>query len=210
MPFPEAGDAMHALRKLNDSMLSSAEFPLAAHATQAVLGTGAVPATLMLLGEQPGEQEDLGGQPFIGPAGKLLDRALGEAGIVRAEVYMTNALKHYKFKLQGTRRVHRVPGVGDIKTYLPWLQGEIGIVQPHIIVALGAVAAHAIIGEALGMEANRGKLFSLKDGRQALVTYHPSFILRTPDKAAKQLRYEQLVTDLQRAAKMARGCMPEN
>ena len=94
-----------------------------------------------------------------------------------------------------------VPGVGDIKTYRPWLLGEIAIVQPQVIVALGAVAAHAITGEALGVEANRGRLFPLTDGRQALVTYHPSFILRTPEKATKQLRYERLVTDLKSAAK---------
>ena len=191
-----AGNAINALRELNASLQATTEFPLAAHATQAVLGMGVAPATIMLIGEQPGEQEDLSGQPFIGPAGKLLDRALQEAGIVRDEIYVTNALKHYKFKLQGTRRVHMVPGVGDIKTYLPWLQSEIAIVQPRIIVALGAVAAHAITGKAMSMEANRGKLFPLTDGRQALVTYHPSFILRTPDKATKQLRYERLVTDL--------------
>ena len=183
-------------------MLAVAEFPLAAYATQAVLGTGIVPATIMLLGEQPGEQEDLAGQPFIGPAGKLLDQALQEAGIVRSEVYVTNTLKHYKFKLQGTRRIHLVPGVGDINTYLPWLQSEIAIVQPQVIVALGAIAAHAITGQEIGLEANRGKLFPLTNGMQALVTFHPSFILRTQDKVTKQLRYQQLVTDLKLAAKV--------
>lgn len=197
-----AVEAMNALRELNEYMLASTEFPLAAHATQAVLGTGTAPAHIMLLGEQPGEQEDLGGEPFIGPAGKLLDRALQEAGIKRAEVYVTNALKHYKFKLQGTRRVHMVPGVGDIKSYLPWLHSEIAIVQPQLIVALGAVAARAITGEALGMEANRGKLFKLINGGQVMVTYHPSFILRTSDKATKQLHYETLVADLRLAAKV--------
>jgi uracil-DNA glycosylase family protein len=196
-----ANDAMNALHTLNEYMLNSTEWPLAAHATQAVLGRGTAPAPIMLLGEQPGEQEDLSGQPFIGPAGKLLDQALQEAGIVRSEVYVTNALKHYKFKLQGTRRVHMVPGIGDIKTYLPWLHGEIAIVQPQVIVALGAIAARAITGEALGMEDNRGKLFSLADGRQAIVTYHPSYILRTPDVATKQLRYEKLVADLKLAVK---------
>ncbi|MES2546664.1 MAG: UdgX family uracil-DNA binding protein [Pseudomonadota bacterium] len=201
VPLADLGDAANALRELNDRMLASTEFPLAAHATQAVLGTGIAPATIMLLGEQPGEQEDLAGQPFIGPAGKLLDQAFLEAGIARSEAYVTNALKHYKFKLQGTRRMHMVPSVGDIKTYLPWLQAEIAIVQPQVIIALGAIAARAITGEELGIEDNRGKLFSLADGRQALVTYHPSFILRTPDKASKQLRYERLVADLKSAVK---------
>lgn len=187
--------AMAALRRCNASMLAQ-EFPLAVHATQAVLGIGAVPASLMLLGEQPGEQEDLAGEPFIGPAGKLLNQALLHAGIQRSDIYITNALKHYKFKLQGTRRVRMLPGVGDIKTYWPWLQGEMAIVKPRVVIALGTVAAHAITGVALEMESNRGKLFPLPEGRQALVTYHPSFILRTKDEAAKQQYYEQLVKDL--------------
>ena len=203
MPAHNATDALAALREFNAEMLASSAFPLAANATQAVLGTGHAPARLMLLGEQPGEQEDLAGQPFIGPAGKLLDQALQEAGIKRSKIYVTNTLKHYKFKLQGTRRVHMVPGVGDIKTYLPWLRREIAIVQPRVIVALGSVAARAVTGQALGLEANRGKLIPLADDRQAILTYHPSFILRTPDKATKQLRYERLVADLRLAAETA-------
>lgn len=199
MVTSDTEDAQSALRALNHSMLTGGEFPLAAYATQAVLGKGAAPASIMLLGEQPGEQEDLAGQPFIGPAGKLLDKALQEANIARSKVYVTNTLKHYKFKLQGTRRVHMVPGVGDIKTYLPWLQAEIAIVQPQVIVALGAVAAQAITGEKLSMEATRGKLLPLTDNRHAVVTYHPSFILRTPDNETKQLRYERLVADLKLA-----------
>ena len=203
MPTRHTQDAATALHDLNTKMLTNSEFPLAQQATQAVFGSGAAPAQLMLLGEQPGEQEDLAGQPFIGPAGKLLDKALQEAGVARAEVYVTNTLKHYKFKLQGTRRIHLVPGVGDIKTYLPWLQGEIDIVQPCVIVALGAVAARALTGKALGLEANRGQLIPLTQDRQAVLTYHPSFLLRTPDKATKQLRYERLVADLALAAKTA-------
>jgi probable DNA metabolism protein len=202
MAARDATDGMAALHALNAEMLT-AEFPLAAQATQAVLGTGATPASIMLLGEQPGEQEDLAGQPFIGPAGKLLDKALQEAGIARSEIYVTNTLKHYKFKLQGTRRVHMVPGVGDIKTYLPWLQREVLIVQPKVIVALGSIAARALTGQTLGLEDNRGKLIPLTNGRQAILAYHPSFILRTPDKGTKQLRYERLVADLALAAQAA-------
>lgn len=200
IPLQPGNDAMNAMRALNEQMLASGEFPLAVHATQAVLGRGAAPAPILLLGEQPGEQEDLAGEPFIGPAGRLLDQALLEAGIHRDSLYITNALKHYKFKLQGTRRVHMVPGVSDIKAYLPWLQREIAIVEPRVIVALGAVAVCAITGKVLGMEANRGKQLTLADGRKAIVTYHPSFILRTPDKATKQLLYERLVADLRLAA----------
>lgn len=203
MPARHAADAITDLCALNAEMLAHEKFPLAQHVTQAVFGAGVAPARLMLLGEQPGEQEDLAGQPFIGPAGKLLDQALQEAGITRADVYVTNTLKHYKFKLQGTRRVHMVPGVGDIKTYLPWLQREILIVQPRVIVALGSIAARAITGQTLGLEGNRGKLFQLTSGRQAILTYHPSFILRTPDKETKQLRYQTLVADLRLAVQTA-------
>lgn len=199
IPKRHANDAANALRELNEQMLASIDFPLAAHATQAVLGKGAVPAPIMLLGEQPGEQEDLAGQPFIGPAGRLLDQALQDAGISRANLYITNSLKHYKFKLQGTRRVHMVPRIGDIKTYLPWLQGEIAIVQPQVIVALGSVATRTITGQTLGMEANRGKLLPWTNGRQVIVTYHPSYILRTSEQALKQLRFERLVADLKLA-----------
>lgn len=201
--LPDAGNATGALCALNNHMLASIDFPLAVHATQAVLGTGAAPASMMLLGEHPDEQEDLGGQPFIGPAGKLLYQALLEAGIQRAELYLTNALKHYKFKLQGTGRVSMLPGENEINLYQPWLQGEIALVQPQLVIALGAVAAYAITGMALEMEANRGKLFQLANGGQVLVTYHPSFILGAKDVATKQLRYEKLVADLQLAAKIA-------
>jgi len=195
----ESDGAKAVLHQLNTEMLVNGEYKLEEYCTQVVFGSGAVPSDIMLLGEQPGEQEDLAGQPFIGPAGKLLDLALQEAGIERSNIYITNALKHYKFKLQGTRRMHMVPSVGDIKTYLPWLQGEIAIVQPRIIVALGAIAARAITGEALEIEANRGKLFNLIDGQKVMVTYHPAFILRTPDKAIKQLRLDRLVMDLKSA-----------
>ncbi|MGP1716772.1 MAG: UdgX family uracil-DNA binding protein [Methylophilus sp.] len=198
----DASNPSDALRALNERMLATTEFPLAVHATHAVFGVGTASATIMLLGEQPGEHEDLAGQPFVGPAGKLLNQALLEAGIQRSEAYVTNALKHYKFKLQGTRRVRMLPGVGDIKTYLPWLQGEITIVQPQVVIALGTVAAHAITGVALEMEANRGKIFQLAANRQALVTYHPSYILRSQDAATRQLRYEKLVADLKLAVSM--------
>ncbi|HEU4708855.1 MAG TPA: UdgX family uracil-DNA binding protein [Methylophilaceae bacterium] len=203
MPPRDARDVATALRNLNAEMLTSTQFPLAEHATQAVFGTGHAPASIMLLGEQPGEQEDLGGKPFIGPAGKLLDQALQEASIKRSEIYITNTLKHYKFKLQGMRRVHMVPGVGDIKTYLPWLQREVLLVQPKVIVAMGSIATRAATGQTLGLEDNRGKLIPLTNGRQVVLTYHPSFILRTPDKETKQLRYERLVADLKLAAKAA-------
>lgn len=199
----EAGEVMTALRVLNETMLSSADFPLAAHATQAVLGTGAASAAIMLLGEQPGEQEDLAGLAFIGPAATLLDNALQAAGIQRREVYATYLLKHYKFKLQGRRRIPLALDDRDIQTYLPWLRAEIERVQPSVIVAFGPVAARALYGKGMESEAQSGKLLSLTDGRQIIVTIHPAWIVRIQDQATKQLRYEQLVKDLALAAKAA-------
>jgi len=203
MPTRHATNAMSALHDLNAEMLASVEFPLAANATQAVFGAGPVPAKIMLLGEQPGDQEDTAGQPFVGPAGRMLNQALQEAGVERQDVYVTNSLKHFKFNWKGTRRQHRSPDLRDLKLYLPWLEREIEIVQPGVIVALGAIAARAVTGKTLGLEVNRGKLFSLPNGRQVVLTYHPSFILRTPDRPTKQLRYERLVADLKLAAKAA-------
>lgn len=200
---PQHTSAMQSLRKLNEEMLTSGEFPLAANATQAVFGAGPVLAKIMLLGEQPGDQEDVAGQPFVGPAGRLLDQALHEAGVERSDVYVTNSLKHFKFNWKGSRRQHRSPDLRDLKLYLPWLEREIEIVQPQVIVALGAIAARAVTGKTLGLEVNRGKLLSLANGRQVVLTYHPSFLLRTPDKATKQLRYERLVADLKLAAEAA-------
>jgi uracil-DNA glycosylase family protein len=202
MPSRHA-DAMIALRDLNAEMLASTEFPLAAQATQAVLGMGAAPAAIMLVGEQPGDQEDLAGQPFVGPAGRVLDQALEEAGIKRSDVYLTNTVKHFKFTMMRNRRQHRSPDARDMQLYLPWLKREIEVVHPNVIVALGAVAARALAGKVIGLEANRGKVLELTNGWQVVLTYHPSFILRTPDKADKQLRYERMVADLQLAARAA-------
>lgn len=200
----EAGEMMTALRELNDTMLSSQDFPLAGHATQAVLGQGVAPASILLLGEQPEEQDDLAGQPFSGQAGRLLDQALNAAGIGRSDVYATNVLKHYKFKLQGRRRIPLALEDKDIQTYLPWLRAEIEMVQPSVIVAFGPVAARALTGKGMESEAHRGKLLPLADGRQVVVTIHPALILSIRDQATKQLRYQQLVKDLALAAKAAR------
>jgi len=203
MPPRQASDPNAALRELNKEMLASVEFPLAAFATQAVFGDGPAPAKIMLLGEQPGEQEDLAGQPFIGPAGKVLNQALQEASVDRSGLYLTNTVKHFKFTMMRNRRQHRSPDVRDIQLYLPWLKREIQIVQPDIIVALGAVAARALTGKAIGLEANRGKVLELTNGSKVVITYHPSFLLRTPDEETRQLRYARLVADLKLASKAA-------
>jgi uracil-DNA glycosylase len=199
----DAGEVMTALRELNDMMLSSADFPLAGHARQAVLGQGVAPATILLLGEQPQEQDDLAGQPFTGQAGTLLDQALNAAGIGRSDVYATNVLKHYKYKLQGRRRIPLTLEDRDIQTYLPWLRAEIEVVQPSVIVAFGPIAARALTGKGMESEAHGGKLLTLPDDRQLVVTIHPALILSIRDQATKQLRSEQLMKDLALAAKAA-------
>lgn len=199
----EAVGAQAALYRLNEQMLAHGAFELAAYATQAVMGSGAVPSSILLLGEQPGEHDDLAGQPLTGPAGTLLDKALNAAGVGRSNVYVTNVLKYYAFRLQGTRRVARAPEEREIQAYLPWLRAEIAIVEPTVIIALGPVAARALTGRAMDMEAHRGKRLSLTDGRQVVVTYDPAMILRIADQTTKQLRYAQLVNDLALAAKVA-------
>lgn len=191
-----------ALHRLNIEMLANIEFKLAEYSTQAVLGSGVAPSDIMLLAEQPSELDDLAGELFIGPLGKVLDQALQDAGMERPGVYVTNLLKHFKFRLQGFRRLPLKPGVENIKIYLPWLQGEIDIVQPRLIVAMGSMAAHTMTGKTPDMEVDRGKIFPVSDGRQVLVTYHPAFILGTSDKATRRLRYETLVADLKLAAKV--------
>lgn len=195
-------DAIQAIRALNDEMAASSDFQQMREATT-VLGTGAIPARLMLLGEQPGEQEDLLGKPFVGAAGQLLDQALEKAGIERQKIYITNTLKHYKFRRQGSKRLHLVPTLLDIRRYLPWLEQEIAIVAPVLIVALGKVAARAALGREIALEQNRGQLFERPDGRLVVPAYHPAFVVRTPDKAMKEIRFERLVKDLGLAARVA-------
>jgi uracil-DNA glycosylase len=213
VPPPATSAAAAALHALNQRMLAETDLPLALQATQAVLGSGIVPATLMLVASQPGEQDDLSGQPFTGAAGRLLAQALQLAGIARAEVYVTHVLKHFKFRLVGRRRVPEMPGMQDIQPYLPWLQAEIDIVQPKLIVALGKVAAHALTGATHDRQASAGKLLPLPGGVQLLVVDDTA--LNTSDKARKQsddaqlahdqLMHDQLVVDLKIAARLVAG-----
>ena len=167
-------------------------------ATQAVFGEGPAQARLMLVGEQPGNDEDLQGHPFVGPAGKLLDRALEEAGIARSEVYVTNAVKHFKFEERGKRRLHKKPRVSEIKACRPWLEAEVTRVQPEIIVCLGATAAQSILGNAFRLTKERGKFIEHPWARRVTATIHPSAILRAPDEAQRHLAYRSFVADLKR------------
>lgn len=170
--------------------------PLYGPATQLVFGEGPDNAKLMFVGEQPGDQEDMAGRPFVGPAGQLFNAALAEAGVDRAKAYVTNAVKHFKFKPQGKRRIHDKPNIGEINHCRWWLKREIDLVQPELIVALGATAARSLTGKNIPITANRGQFFESLEGVPVLVTIHPSFLLRLPDAEAAELERKKFVADL--------------
>jgi uracil-DNA glycosylase len=169
-------------------------------ATQAVPGEGGKTSRLMLVGEQPGDREDIEGRPFVGPAGRLLDQALADAGIERTKIFLTNAVKHFKFERRGKRRMHRRPDAGEIEVCRWWLDRERSIVKPRVVVALGATAARSLMGKAVTIRSVRGKPLPLEDGSKLFVTMHPSALLRMPDQAAKEAAYREFVRDLKQAA----------
>jgi DNA polymerase len=171
-------------------------------ATQTVCGEGPEDARLMLVGEQPGDQEDLAGRPFVGPAGQMLDRALAEAGIIRSAIYVTNAVKHFKFEPRGRRRIHVTPDRAEIETCRFWLDRERALVKPAVTVLLGASAARAVLGRTVTISRERGQALTLGDG-VALVTVHPSYLLRLPDEAARRREYLAFVGDLCAARSLA-------
>lgn len=177
--------------------------PLWKDATQGVPGEGPAGASLMLVGEQPGDQEDLAGRPFVGPAGQLLDRALAEAGIDRGRVFVTNAVKHFKYEPRGKRRLHKKPADAEIEACNVWLRQEIETVGPQLIVALGATAIRALVGRPLPVQANRAQMLTLDDGRPMLVTVHPSFLLRVPP-GNRDAEYARFIADLRVAARWLR------
>jgi DNA polymerase len=173
------------------------------NATQTVFGEGPAGATLMLVGEQPGDQEDLAGKPFVGPAGKMLDRALQEAGVDRTQVYVTNAVKHFKNEPRGKRRLHKKPNRYEVEVCRVWLGQEIALVRPRLILAMGVTAAVALAGHAVTLSRERGKEIAFVDGQRGMVTIHPSSILRVPDQAGRHQAYAGLVKDLKLALKAA-------
>lgn len=172
-------------------------------ATQGVSGEGDPRASLMFVGEQPGDQEDLAGRPFVGPAGQVFDAALAEAGVSRDRTWITNAVKHFKHEPRGKRRIHKTPNGGEVTACRWWLDAERRLVRPRVIVALGATAAQAVMGKATPIGANRGKPLQLPDQAQAVVTYHPSFLLRLPDAAARGRVHAEFVEDLRLAGELA-------
>jgi probable DNA metabolism protein len=175
--------------------------PLWKNATQTVFGEGPQHAQIMLVGEQPGDKEDLAGKPFVGPAGQMLDRALQEAGIDRSKVYVTNAVKHFKFLARGKIRLHQKPNTPEIKACRQWYERELASIKPELVVAMGATSAQSVFGKITPINKSRGRLIDLDEGTRALVTVHPSYLLRLPDEDARAREYQRFVDDLKIAAK---------
>jgi probable DNA metabolism protein len=200
---PYDGQAPTSLEEIAAGVQLCRRCDLWRDATQGVPGEGPHAARLMFVGEQPGDQEDLAGQPFVGPAGQMLDKALTEAGVPRAETYVTNAVKHFKHELRGKRRLHKTPDAGEVAACRWWLDGERRIVRPRVVVALGATAAVSVFGKPMAIAKMRQHAIQLADQAQGVVTYHPSYLLRVPDAAAKAKAYEMFVEDLKFAWTLA-------
>jgi DNA polymerase len=192
-------DAPRSLAALN--RIIAAADPMVDGGQRAVLGEGPLHPDIALVGEQPGDQEDRQGRPFVGPAGQLLDRALEEAGIARAQVYVTNAVKHFKFEPRGKKRLHAKPSNAEVKRYRWWLEKELELVRPSLVVALGATATLALEGKAIPVLKNRGPHDF--PGHAGYITVHPSALLRAPDAVARQAGYAAFVADLKAAKKLA-------
>src|SRR5262249_34621642 len=170
------------------------------HATQIVFGAGPADARIVLVGEQPGDQEDQRGAPFVGPAGEVLDRALAETGLDRAQLYVTNAVKHFKFVQRGKRRIHDTPSLTEVAACRPWLDAELHVVKPDVLAALGATAARAIFGADFRLMQQRGRFYETRWAKKTLATLHPSAVLRGEDEAAQERLYRMLVDDLKLVA----------
>ena len=188
------------LRSVKDVAAGCRACHLYKNATQTVFGEGPRKAEVMVVGEQPGDAEDLAGHPFVGPAGKLLDRALQDAGIDRRLVYVTNVVKHFKWEPRGKRRIHAKPNAGEIAACRPWLETEIALVKPRVLVCLGATAAQALLGKSFKVSQQRGRFVPSSLAPRVTATVHPSSILRSPDDHSRRLELQRFVADLRRVA----------
>jgi uracil-DNA glycosylase len=195
---------MRRLASLRARAASCRACPLWRRGTQTVFGAGDAHARLMLVGEQPGHEEDLAGRPFVGPAGKLLDRALAAAGIDRAHVYVTNVVKHFKWEPRGKRRIHAKPNAAEIAACRPWLDAELELVEPDVLVCLGATAAQALLGRQFRVSKDRGRFVRSPLARHVLATVHPSSILRAPDDETRHAERARFVADLEKVAAVLR------
>ncbi|HVF93857.1 MAG TPA: UdgX family uracil-DNA binding protein [Sphingomonas sp.] len=194
------GNSEVAIAALREEAMGCTRCPLYKPATQTVFGEGPVDAAMMVVGEQPGDQEDLAGRPFVGPAGQVFDRAMVEAGVDRSRVYVTNAVKHFKFEQRGKRRIHSKPGTGEIDACRWWIDQERMLIKPQMTVALGATAARSLLGRTVTIGRERGRAIELPGGGAAWITVHPSYLLRLPDEVQKAEEYARFVEDLRAAA----------
>jgi probable DNA metabolism protein len=199
------GNSQAAWEALRDEAAACTRCHLHRCATQTVFGEGPVDARLMLVGEQPGDQEDLAGRPFVGPAGQLLDKALGEAGVDRSAAYVTNAVKHFKFEQRGKRRIHAKPDGSEIDACRWWIEQERMLIRPPVTVALGATAARALLGRVVTISRTRGQQQTLEDGGECWVTIHPSYLLRIDDRGKAAEEYARFVEDLRHAGARAKA-----
>jgi uracil-DNA glycosylase family protein len=207
-PFaPRPGQPVHelipdqpSLEGVEDAAEGCKACDLYKRGTQTVFGEGPAPADVMMVGEQPGDAEDLAGRPFVGPAGKLLDRALDEAGIPRAAVYVTNVVKHFKWEPRGKRRIHQKPNASEIAACRPWLETEVTLVRPRVLVCLGATAAQALLGRSFKVSTQRGEFVDSSLAPRVMATVHPSSILRAPDDEQRRLEMVRFVDDLKKVA----------
>jgi uracil-DNA glycosylase len=189
------------LKRLGEAVQHCEGCELYKHATQAVFGEGPENARVMLIGEQPGDQEDRAGKPFVGPAGEMLNRALEEAGMDRSQVYVTNAVKHFAFEQRGKRRIHRTPRLSEVTACRPWMEAELAEISTEIVVCLGATAAKAVLGPQFRLTEQRGKFLASRFSEKTLATYHPSAVLRGDTPEAKDALYNMLLEDLQAVAR---------
>ena len=202
--YPRIENA-RSLRSVAQAAKACRGCDLWAHATQTVFGEGLCAAKVLFVGEQPGDKEDLAGHPFVGPAGRVLDEALVEAGIDRKSVYVTNAVKHFKWRASGKRRLHERPNSGEIAACRVWLELELRLVNPDVVVALGATAAQALLGRAFRVTRDRGKVMSSPLAARVVATVHPSSILRAPDEESRRAEMRRFVRDLSGVAKLIAG-----
>lgn len=203
-PAWRPGSMASRLQALRDRAAGCRDCPLWRGATQTVFGEGQARAKIMLVGEQPGDREDLQGKPFVGPAGTLLDRVLEEAGIERAEAYTTNAVKHFKYRMRGKRRIHQRPDASEVAACRQWLEAEIALVRPRVLVCLGATAAAAVLGGRPSVERERGRPLDSELAPTVMITAHPSAALRQRSSQARHEAIAALVADLEVAARAAR------
>src|SRR5262245_37321542 len=202
---PSAAEFLPAeltLPKLREAAEDCKGCELYQNATQTVFGEGPAKATTVFVGEQPGDQEDKQGHPFVGPAGRILDRAIVDAGIERKQVFVTNAVKHFKFEPRGKRRLHKKPNTSEIDACQWWLNLERAIVRPRVVVAMGATAVRGVLGRSVSISSVRGEVLRGDGDAQVIVTIHPSFVLRQQDDESREREYKSLVADLRRCAKL--------